>query len=50
MNRKLSSEKMRIREYLKLDCGDILNDYEIAFKTFGKLNKKNPTLFLFVML
>ena len=45
MNKKFSLKKLKIKESLKLDCGDILNDYEIAFKTFGKLNKKKQMQF-----
>ena len=39
MNIKKSIVKIKIKEDLSLDSGKILNDYEIAFKTFGKLNK-----------
>ena len=40
MNNNHLFEQIDINEPLKLDCGDHLENYSIAFKTFGKLNKK----------
>ena len=40
MKKKISFNKLHIKESIQVDCGDILKDYEIAFETFGKLNKK----------
>ena len=46
MNIKKSIVKIKIKEDLSLDSGKILNDYEIAFKTFGKLNKDKTNAIL----
>ncbi|MEC8265293.1 MAG: homoserine O-acetyltransferase [Pseudomonadota bacterium] len=46
MNKKFSFEKIKIKEPLKLDCGDFLKNYDIAFKTFGKLNKNKTNAIL----
>ena len=43
---KKSIVKIKIKEDLSLDSGKILNDYEIAFKTFGKLNKDKTNAIL----
>ena len=40
MKEKNSFEKALIKEHIKLDCGEYLQECQIAFKTFGKLNKK----------
>ena len=50
MKEKNSFEKALIKEHIKLDCGEYLHECQIAFKTFGKLNKKKLMQFLFVML
>ena len=46
MKKKISFNKLYIKESLQLDYGDILKDYEIAFETFGKLNKKKTNAIL----
>ena len=46
MNNKYLFEQIDINEPLKLDCGDHLKNYSIAFKTFGKLNKKKNNAIL----
>ena len=46
MNKKYLFEQIDINEPLKLDCGDHLENYSIAFKTFGKLNKKKNNAIL----
>ena len=40
MKEKNSFDKALIKEHIKLDCGEYLQECQIAFKTFGKLNKK----------
>ena len=39
MNNKYLFEQIYINEPLKLDCGDHLENYSIAYKTFGKFWK-----------
>ena len=34
--------KIHISQPLVLDSGKVLKFYDIAFETFGKLNKRNP--------
>ena len=46
MKEKNSFEKALIKEHIKLDCGEYLQECQIAFKTFGKLNKKKNNAIL----
>ena len=46
MRKKISSEKILIKEPLRLDSGDRLEEYQIAFETFGKLNKNKTNAIL----
>ena len=51
MKKKRILNKINISEPLVLDSGKILEEYEIAYETFGVLNKKKKImLFLFAML
>ena len=45
MNRS-KIEKMMLKGNLRLDCGRVLKDCEVAFKTYGKLNKKKSNAIL----
>ena len=40
MKKKELINKIEISERLTLDSGKILTEYEIAYETYGKLNKK----------
>ena len=40
MKKKINTEQIHISESLKLDSGKILKEYDIAYKTFGKLNNR----------
>ena len=46
MKEKNSFDKALIKEHIKLDCGEYLQECQIAFKTFGKLNKKKTNAIL----
>ena len=46
MKEKNSFEKALIKEQIKLDCGEYLHECQVAFKTFGKLNKKKTNAIL----
>ena len=39
-------EKITLKENLKLDCGKILKNCEVAFKTYGRLNKTRSNAIL----
>ena len=47
MKKKKNFKKIHIPEQLTLDSGKILTEYEIAYETYGKLNKKkNNAIFI----
>ena len=50
MKKKKIIKKIHISEQLTLDSGKFLREYDIAYETYGKLNKKKVMQFLFVML
>ena len=35
-----STKKIIINKPLKLDCGQTIKDFPVAYETFGKLNEK----------
>ena len=41
-------KKLIIKDQLKLDCGQTISDFPIAYETYGKLNsKKNNAILVF---
>ena len=49
MNYKIeNTKKIIINKPLKLDCGQTIEDFPIAYETYGKLNeKKNNAILIF---
>ena len=39
MRQSLEKQKLILRESIKLDSGKLIDSCEVAFKTYGKLNK-----------
>jgi len=46
MNTKKNIKKIIIKKPLTLDCGKIINNYPIAYETYGTLNKKRDNAIL----
>ena len=46
MNTKKSIKKIIIKKPLTLDCGKIINNYPIAYETYGTLNEKRDNAIL----
>tara|TARA_Y100000817_G_scaffold257890_1_gene211521 strand:- start:212 stop:1321 length:1110 start_codon:yes stop_codon:yes gene_type:complete len=46
MNNKENIKKIIIRKPLKLDCGEIISDYPLAYETYGELNEKRDNAIL----
>ena len=46
MNIKENIKTLIIKKPLKLDCGQIINDYPIAYETYGSLNEKKDNAIL----
>ena len=46
MNTKKNIKKIIIKKPLTLDCGKIINNYPIAYETYGALNKKRDNAIL----
>ena len=48
MNKKENIKKIIIKKSLKLDCGETIVDYPLAYETYGRLNeKKNNAILAF---
>ena len=49
MNSKLENiKKIKVTKPLKLDCGKTINNFPLAYETYGKLNKeKNNAILVF---
>ncbi len=48
MNIKENIKTIIVKKPLKLDCGETINDYPLAYETYGKLNdKKNNAILAF---
>ena len=46
MNAKENIKKIIIKKPLKLDCGKTINDYPLAYETYGSLNEKKDNAIL----
>ena len=46
MNAKKNIKKIIIKKPLTLDCGKIINNYPIAYETYGTLNEKRDNAIL----
>ena len=47
MNRKIENiKKISVSKPLKLDCGKIINNFPLAYETYGKLNKDKDNAIL----
>ena len=47
MNRKLENiRKIEVTKPLKLDCGKTINNFPIAYETYGKLNTNKDNAIL----
>ena len=46
MNIKDNIKTLIIKKPLKLDCGQIINDYPLAYETYGSLNKNKDNAIL----
>ncbi len=46
MNTKENLKKLIVKKPLTLDCGKIINNYPIAYETYGKLNEKKDNAIL----
>ena len=46
MNIKNNIKTLVIEKPLKLDCGKTINNYPIAYETYGSLNKKKDNAIL----
>ena len=46
MKSLIQTEKFKIKNAIKLDSGEYMNSCEVAFKTFGELNKKKTNAIL----
>ena len=40
MSKMKELKKIIVNKPLKLDCGETINNYPIAYETYGKLNEK----------
>ena len=49
MNINVNIKNIIIDKPLKLDCGQTINNYSIAYETYGSLIRRKIMLFLFFM-
>ena len=45
MNRNVNIKSIIIDKPLKLDCGQTINNFPLAYETYGTLNEKRIMLF-----
>ena len=46
MNKFDNTKKLIVKDQLKLDCGQTISDFPIAYETYGKLNSKKDNAIL----
>ena len=46
MNTKENIKKIIVKKPLKLDCGKTIENYPLAYETYGTLNKKKDNLYM----
>ena len=46
MNKFNNVKKLIVKDQLKLDCGQTISDFPIAYETYGKLNSKKDNAIL----
>tara|TARA_B100001142_G_scaffold19278_1_gene17880 strand:- start:395 stop:754 length:360 start_codon:yes stop_codon:yes gene_type:complete len=46
MNTEINLKTLIVKEPLKLDCGKTINDFPIAYETYGSLNEKKDNAIL----
>ena len=46
MNNTVKVKKIIVDKALKLDCGKIINNFPVAYETYGTLNKKKDNAIL----
>ena len=46
MNTKENIKKIIVKKPLKLDCGKTINNYPLAYETYGTLNEKKDNAIL----
>ena len=46
MSKMKELKKIIVNKPLKLDCGETINNYPIAYETYGKLNEKKDNAIL----
>lgn len=44
MNKNVNIKKIVIDKPLKLDCGQTINNYSLAYETYGSLNEKKKIM------
>ncbi len=45
MNTREKLKKLIVKKPLTLDCGKVIDNYPIAYETYGKLNEKKIMLY-----
>ncbi len=46
MNNKANIKKIIVKKPLKLDCGEVINNFPLAYETYGTLNEKKDNAIL----
>ena len=47
MNTEKNIKTLIVKKPLKLDCGKTINDFPIAYETYGTLNSKDNAILVF---
>ena len=46
MNKEINLKTLLVKKPLKLDCGKTINNFPIAYETYGSLNEKKDNAIL----